>query len=284
LLTTLLASALITVTTIIGFRAINWLATLLVPLLLVICGLLLGATLSAEGEALAREPTITWGQGVSAIVGSIIIGAIIMPDITRFLRRPGGAVWVTSASYLVIQPSVMIIAALASLSLMSDDIIGLMVSVGLGIAAFAIVIASSWILNALNLYSAVLGLTASYDRLPATPTIVALGAIGVVAAILNILDSFLSFLFYLSVIFIPVAGVVAIDWLLLRRNRYAVTTVAAGQPTNVPGLVAWLTGALLALLADAGVLPSVTQIATVDAILVSAIIYWSLARVWKAKP
>ncbi len=274
---TVVASALITVTTIFGFKAINWLATLLVPVLILIVGRLLWVVLGTEGDAqpvVEASQSVSWGTGVSAIVGSIIVGAIIMPDITRFLRAPSRALVVTGVSYLLVQPAVMVIAVLAGLALAASDMIDMMVLVGLGSGAFVIVIASSWILNALNLYSAVLGLTASFPKLPATRSILCLGITGAIAGAANILDSFLTFLFYLSVVFIPVAGVIIVDCLHARSSAYRQTSVSDGQPTNLEGLIAWLAGAAIALAAAEGLLPSVTQIATLDAVLISASIYW----------
>ncbi|MGB1175765.1 MAG: purine-cytosine permease family protein [Luminiphilus sp.] len=280
LLVTIVASLLITVTTIIGFRAINLVSTLMIPVLaFVAIALLVTATSQTAPVVAASQGEMSLGDGISAIVGSIVIGSIIMPDITRFLRTSGGALLTSGTSYMIAQPFVMWVAASASMVLGTEDIISIMLTLGLGLGAFIIIIAGSWVLNALNLYSAVLGVTASFPRLSARTVTVVLGVIGVTAGLMNILDSFVTFLFYLSVVFIPVAGVIIVDHFIARPEVYQVIEVADNQPLNRWGLLTWFMGAAIALAASEGFIGSVTRVAALDAILTTAVLYWIAARI-----
>ena len=74
-------------------------------------------------------------------------------------------------------------------------------------------------------------------------TLLGEGAVGVIAALMNILDSFITFLFYLSVIFVPVAGVIIVDYLLIRTASYSVATLDKNRALNLKGFVAWTAGA-----------------------------------------
>jgi cytosine permease len=279
LLVTILASLLITVTTIIGFRAINLVSTLMIPVLaFVALALLVTATSQTAPVVAASQGEMSLGDGISAIVGSIVIGSIIMPDITRFLRTSGGALLTSGTSYMIAQPFVMWVAASAAMVLGTEDIISIMLTLGLGLGAFMIIIAGSWVLNALNLYSAVLGVTASFPTLSARTVTVVLGVIGVTAGLMNILDSFVTFLFYLSVVFIPVAGVIIVDHFIARPETYRVREVADNQSLNRWGLLAWFMGAAIALAASEGFIGSVTRVAALDAMLTAAVLYWIAAR------
>ena len=279
LLVTILASLLITVTTIIGFRAINLVSTLMIPVLaFVALALLVTAISQAAPVVAASQGEMSLGDGISAIVGSIVIGSIIMPDITRFLRTSGGALLTSGTSYMIAQPFVMWVAASAAMVLGTEDIISIMLTLGLGLGAFMIIIAGSWVLNALNLYSAVLGVTASFPTLSARTVTVVLGVIGVTAGLMNILDSFVTFLFYLSVVFIPVAGVIIVDHFIARPETYRVREVADNQSLNRWGLLAWFMGAAIALAASEGFIGSVTHVAALDAMLTAAVLYWIAAR------
>ena len=281
---TIAASVLITATTIIGFRAINLVSTLMIPVLVFVALALFFAAMGhAEHTVQSISGEMSLGDGISAIVGSIVIGAIIMPDITRFLRSWQGAVVTGTSSYLIAQPFVMWVAAAAALALGTQDIISIMLTLGLGLGAFIIIIAGSWVLNTLNLYSAVLGVTASFPALNARHVTIALGVIGVSAGLLNILDSFVTFLFYLSVVFIPVAGVIIIDHFVIRPDVYRVTGVEADRPVNRPALVAWLTGATIALAGSEGLIASLTSVAALDSAIASGVIYALLTRVWTVR-
>ena len=237
---TIIASLFITVTTIIGFRAINLVSMLMIPVLAFVAVALLLKTISHSVPVVTTSQVdLSLGDGISAIVGSVVIGSIIMPDITRFLRTSGGALLTSGTS---------------------------------------IIIAGSWVLNALNLYSAVLGVTASFPGLSARAVTVVLGVIGVTAGLLNILDSFVTFLLYLSIVFIPVAGVIIIDHFIARPEAYRINQVEDNQPLNRYGLLAWFTGAAIALAASEGFIGSVTSVAALDAILTAAVLYWIAAR------
>jgi len=279
LLVTIVASLLITVTTIIGFRAINLVSTLMIPVLaFVAMALLVTATSQTAPVVSASQGEMSLGDGISAIVGSIVIGSIIMPDITRFLRTSGGALLTSGTSYMIAQPFVMWVAASAAMVLGTEDIISIMLTLGLGLGAFIIIIAGSWVLNSLNLYSAVLGVTASFPHLSARNVTVVLGVIGVTAGLMNILDSFVTFLFYLSVVFIPVVGVIIVDHFIARPEAYRVTEVADNQPLNRWGLLTWFMGAAIALAASEDFIGSVTRVAALDAMLTTAVLYWIAAR------
>ena len=285
LLVTICASVLITVTTIIGFRAINFVSTLMIPVLMLVAVVFLAAVVGQGGsQSIMSQTQMSLGDGISSIVGSIVIGCIIMPDITRFLRSSNGALVTSGASYMVFQPFVMWVGASAAFALATDDITTIMLTLGLGLGAFAIIIAGSWVLNALNLYSAVLGVTASFPRVNARNTAILLGALGVTAGLMNILDSFVEFLFYLSIVFIPVAGVVIVDHFVVRQSHYSVDVVADNQPLNARGLFAWFTGAAVALAGSEGLIVSVTTVAAIDAMIVSALLYFVLAKALGPRP
>ncbi|MDJ0653644.1 MAG: cytosine permease [Xanthomonadales bacterium] len=273
----IVASVCMTVTTMIGFRAINLVSTLLVPVLAVVTFLLAKSALDAQSmsEILATENTATLsvGDGVSAIVGAIIVGAIILPDITRFSRHWSGAVYTAIIAYVIIQVAVMGAASFAGIVSGKTDILEIMLDVNLGFGAFAIVIIGSWVLNSLNLYSAVLSTKATIPRLNTVGLTIGLGAVGVIAAMMNILDQFVTFLFYLSVIFIPVAGVIVMDFLVIRPARYHADTLIGNRPFSGKGFAAWALGAVVALLASEGIIPALTTIAAIDAMAVSAVVY-----------
>lgn len=276
-----LASCCMTVTTIVGFRAINFLSTLLVPILAIVTFLFAMSALEqktfTEILAIEKAATISVGEGISAIVGAIIIGAIILPDITRFIRRWQGGIYTAVLAYMVVMVIVMAAASLAGSVSGEANVLDIMLEVNLGFGAFAIVIAGSWVLNSLNLYSTVLSTKATFPRLHTTGLTLALGAVGVFAALMNILDSFISFLFYLSVIFIPVAGVIMSDYLVIHPGRYRIESLEGNRVLNIKGFVAWAIGAAFAVLASEAVIPSPSKIAAIDAVILTGIVYMALA-------
>lgn len=158
----LVAGMLMTVTTLVGLRAINALSLVVVPVIALVCLLMLFDSVkhASVNELLAYAPPvgISFGDAVSAVVGGIIVGAVIMPDMTRFIERSSGAVWTAIFTFLVSGALVIIIGGLAGLATGRGEILEVMLAMGLGGGAFAIVLGGSWVLNALNLYSAALSI------------------------------------------------------------------------------------------------------------------------------
>lgn len=276
-----IASLCMTVTTLVGFKAINLLATAMVPILAIVTGLLIFTSLDTQSfsdfVSADKAASLSFGDGVSAVVGAIIIGAIILPDITRFARHWSGAIYTAFIAYVVVQLAVMCAAALAGGATGEIEILDVMLNMGLGIGAFVIVIAGSWVLNSLNLYSAVLSTKATFPKLGTVMLTLALGAIGIIAGVLNLLDYFVTFLFYLSIIFVPVAGVILVDYFLIRPDRYKIETLEENASFNLKGFATWAIGAVVSILMSEAIIPSLTGMAAMDAALLTGVLYLGLS-------
>jgi cytosine permease len=171
----------------------------------------------------------------------------------------------------------MIAGGLAADVLVNDDFLDVLIVMGLSWGAFVIVIAGSWVLNSLNLYSTSLSVEATFPKTENKLLIVGLGALGTIAAFMNILDYFLTFLFYLAIVFVPVAGVIAVDHFFARRSAYFEDLRTAERNVSPMALVAWAAGSVVALLGAESII-TVTGIAALDAALVSALSYAVLSR------
>ena len=273
------AGIIMTVTTVYGFRAINTLSALLIPVLIAVTAQLIVGSLTDQSlTEIMSTPSVnqlSFGDGVSAVVGAAIVGAVILPDITRFVRHWSGAIFVVLTSYLVIQFIVISAGGLSATSLGDDDLLNIMLTLGIGWAAFAIVIFGSWVLNSLNLYSAMLSVEATVPSLNNKLLIILIGSLGTLAAFMNILNNFLSFLFYLAVIFVPVSGVIIVDYLILRRSAYHEDRLLLEKKSRPKAIAAWALGASVALVGSWDWL-SITNIAALDAMIVAAVVYYLL--------
>jgi cytosine permease len=275
----LVAGLLMTLTTLVGLRAINALSVIIVPILGVVCLLMLWESLKhgSMSEILARAPLtgMSFGDTVSAVVGGVIVGAVIMPDTCRFIDRPHGAVWTSILTYFVSGVAVTAIGGVAALATGKVEILDLMLFMGLGAGAFAIVLGGSWILNALNLYSVTLSVGVAIPRSRRAITTLVGGLAGTLVSFLQILDHFLTFLFYLSIVFVPIASIIIVDYFLVRPKDYTGAAIQSVRSVEKAALIAWLAGACIAVLGSAGFL-RLSGIAAVDAMVVSAGLYGAL--------
>ncbi|MGB5331524.1 MAG: cytosine permease, partial [Woeseiaceae bacterium] len=275
------AGVVMTITTIYGFKAINTLSMLLVPVMMVVTAVLVTKALGIrpfdDTFAAVQVSQISFGHAISSVVGGVIVGAVIMPDITRFIRHWRGAMYTALLSYGLVQGIVMTSGGLASDVLTNDDFLDVLIVMGISWGAFVIVIAGSWVLNSLNLYSTSLSIEATFPKTENKLLIVALGALGTIAAFMNILDYFLTFLFYLAIVFVPVAGVIAVDHFFARPSAYFENLKVAERLISPMALIAWAAGSVVALLGAESII-TLTGIAALDAALVSALSYAILSR------
>ena len=283
----LIAGALMTFTTLYGFRAINVLSLVLVPVLAMVTVVLLHRSLGtvplADLLPARRWPGLSFGDAVSTVVGTVIVGAVILPDITRFVREWYGAALTAVLSYLIVNVLVMLAGGFAAVAVANADFLAIMIAMGIGIGAFAIVIFGSWVLNSLNLYSASLSSRASLPRVSQRTFVLVLGALGTLAAFADILDFFLDFLFYLAVVFVPVAGVIAVDYIVVRRTAYTATALRRIAPIEWRATASWAFGAAVALLGSVDIL-NISGIAAVDAMVVSALSCYLLGTLTRTVP
>jgi cytosine permease len=122
------------------------------------------------------------------------------------------------------------------------------------------------------LYSAVLSIGVAVPQSRREITTLVAGAAGTLVAFLQILDHFLTFLFYLSIVFVPIASIIIVDFFLLRPAAYTGAAINSIKAVETAALIAWAGGACVAVLGSVGVL-RLTGIAAVDAMLVSALAY-----------
>ena len=259
----------------------------LTPVLIAVTAQLIAGSLEvrpfSEIMSIQMGSEMPMGDGVSSVVGAVIVGAVILPDITRFIRHWSGAVYVVLIAYLLVNFIVTFAGAVAAIALEDSDLLNIMITLGIGGAAFAIVILGSWVLNSLNLYSTMLSVESTAPKLNNTILIIVLGGLGTVAAFFNILDYFLSFLFYLAIMFVPVAGVIMVDYLLLRPDAYHENRLTSQQDLRTDAVISWLLGASVALIGSWGWF-SLSKIAAIDAMLVSATAYFLLAKLRTNRP
>ena len=150
----LFGGLLMVVSTMFGFRLLNRLALVVVPLMVALMAVLLYLVFSDQPlSAIFEIPgtgTLTFNGGVAATVGGLILGAVLIPDVTRFARTAWDAAFASFLTFLVASTLVYVVAAMASLATGISDTLQIMVAVGLGTGAFALVVCSTWTANSIN--------------------------------------------------------------------------------------------------------------------------------------
>ena len=212
------------------------------------------------------------------MVGSFIVSVVLMPDFTRFSASQKDTTIASFLPFLGLSTFVYIASAFAGLAVMESDILKVMLALGLGWFAFALLILSSWVTNVVNLYSSALGLSAINPKWQEWKVIVVAGLLGTVVATFNLLNNFTDFLFGLSIIFVPVASIYVTDFFILRNKKpYQIKDLKSIDNLNVSALIAWFIGMAVTLFVNKGYI-TLTTIEVCDAILVTTPLYYFLSK------
>jgi cytosine permease len=164
------------------------------------------------------------------------------------------------------------VAALTALATGETDIMKLIVGFGFGVGALAMLILSIWTINALNLYSASLSLTATFPRFRQWTYTVVGGVVGTIIALLGIIDAFIPFLIFLGIIIPPIAAIYVIDGLATFRGMDPAESLVSIPALRWEAIGTWLVSVVVAVLAAYAGL-TLTTVPALDATIVAAIVY-----------
>lgn len=282
----IIGGLLMTLSTIYGFRTLDRLALVAVPLLGAILIAVCVAAVRQHGLVLqpAAVPPVpmSFGIALSALVGGNMLTVATMPDLARFVRTARGAAASMALSFPIAGPLLMVTAALPALATSETDIMKLIVNFGFGTPVLVIVILSTWTLNASNLYSAGLSLTATFPAVRQWMFIVVGGIIGTIFALLGIIDAFIPFLLFLGLIIPPIAAIYAIDSFTTFRDTDPEQSIRNLPAIRWHAVGVWIGSVAAALLASHQGL-TLTTVPTLDATIFAALAYLSLQRVRAAR-
>lgn len=281
----------VTVLVIFGFKLLSLTAKIAVPAFLIVVGFGVYKVLSDHSiiSLIGTPPpgqSLSIGVGATMVAGGFMIGAVITPDFSRFARSGKDVFWMTTIGTLVGELGVSMIAVLMSHAAKTNDVVSIMLQTSGWIGA-AVVVFSTVKINNLNLYSSSLGFTNIIDtifKVKVNRGIVTLviGLIGTLLSILGILDRFVDFLVFLGVMIPPIAGIMVIDYFVLKTYRKVLdeskengTLPAEPEKINPVTLIAWAAGFAAGYFMKFGI-PSI------NSLVISGIVYYFGVLILKA--
>lgn len=280
----------VTVLVIFGFKLLSITATITVPAFLVAVGFGVYYVLSDYSftDLLTAAPAgdvLTMGAAATMVAGGFIIGAVITPDFSRFAKSGKDVFWMATIGVLVGELGINMIAVLLALAARTNDIVNIMVQTAGWFGAFVVVLSTVKI-NNLNLYSSSLGFTNIFDslfnmKLNRGKVTLVIGVIGTLLSIIGILDHFVTFLVFLGVLVPPIAGIMVVEYFILKTNRKELDeTREKGELPEVGKLhpitiIAWIAGFAAGYTIEIGI-PSI------NSLLISAVVYYVGALLIKA--
>lgn len=277
-----LTGLFVTIIVVFGFKWLSWTAKIAVPGFFAVIGYGIFNVLSDHSlveliSSPAPGPTLSLGMAATMVAGTFMIGAVITPDISRFCHNGKDVFWMTFIGIIIGEFGVNLIAVLMAHAVGSKDVVDIILQTS-GWLGAAIVLFATIKINDFNLYSASLGITNVIDSIfkvkvnRGVATFI-IGIIGTTLSVMGILDKFESFLIFLGVWIPPIAGIMVVDYFILKNSRSVLdksrekgTLPERMKNVNLVALVAWLLGFLVGYFVEIGI-PSL------NSLVVSGIVY-----------
>jgi cytosine permease len=286
-LLSLIGGVLMTSTAVLGYRAIEKLSVIAIPLLFGLLAVSLQSVFDGQsfGELLAADRTagtMTVRFGASLVAGTFIVGAVVAPDVTRWARSARDAVLSVVFGGFVGSVVMLSIAVVLAMATGTGDAVEIFLRLGMGTSALLILILAQWTTNDNSLYSSALGFSVVFRAAPKWQLSVAAGLIGTALAASGLYGRFIPFLSALTVLITPLSGIFVAEYLVLRRRSRS-PRVGEGPAIVWRSFFAWVAAALIAFAAtpEAGGGPgwlNLTGLPGLDGFLVAAGLQYALGR------
>ncbi len=277
-----------------GIRWISRFATVFVPLFII--AVVVSAAIVLQDHSLVDlingpfpGPELGFGAAVTMVTGGFIAGAICTPDYGRYLKNGKQVFWMTLIGTFVGELGMNLIAVILAHATGTENVTDIMMATS-GILGVIIVVASTIKLNDINLYSSSLGLANLINavmnvKVNRNLMVWILGIVGTILSMIGIINYFQSFLTLLGVAIPPVAGIMVIDYYVLRRNRKDLedTRESGTLPTHVEKwnpvtLIVWV------LAFAVGEVSSIYSIGIpgLNSLIFAGVVYWIAMKAYAA--
>ena len=195
------------------------------------------------------DGSLAFWLAVDLVVAMPVSWLPLVADYNRFARRPGPAFWGTYAGYFVANVWFYALGALFVLTLNTTDLVPAIASLTGGWVALLLLLADETDNAFANIYSTAVSLQNIVPRARQRRLAVLIGAICFLVAVNVNVVQYESFLFLIGACFVPLFGILAADYFVVRRRLYQIPELyREGGPywyrtgVNWWALAAWVVG------------------------------------------
>ncbi|MEO9469563.1 cytosine permease [Parasphingorhabdus sp.] len=174
----------------------------------------------ALSETSATKSPLTMVQAINLVIGSWIVGAIVMPEYTRFAKKAWVAIAIPFVALIIAQWFLQIIGAMGGIVSGTYDFTTYMMAQGALIGGIGLIAMSFalWTTGDANLYLPAVQTSSTFKR-PTKAMTVICGVLGTILG-LGIYQSFIAWIDLLASIAPPIAGPLLIDYYLINKQKY----------------------------------------------------------------
>jgi len=193
------------------------------------------------GHPISADQAIGFWPGVDLAVAGVVSFAPLAADYSRHARSRGSAFWGAGLGYGLAAIAYYALGAfaVAHLGATSATMIDALVALPVGAVALLILLVDEVDEAFANIYSTTMSVQNLFGRLDRRWVAIGVGVVATVLSVVVPLGRYQSFLFLIGSVFVPLFAVAAVDFWLVSRGRWDVTSTARFRPAPV---LAWLLG------------------------------------------
>ncbi|WP_282165259.1 purine-cytosine permease family protein [Cellulophaga baltica] len=277
----IIMGAMITGTTLYGIKSLERLANFAVPVLtLFLCYVIYvsfdqGMSLTAVINFVPENPKMTLFEATSILVGSSILFPVMMADFSRFIYNDKQSM-IAVLGITIGFPVALLFSAIPSIQTGEVDIIKVMQELGLVIPAFVLLLISTWVGNASNLYSTVLTFSTIKTEWAFKKIVLIVSVFGIVFALLRFSEYLFDFLNFLGVLAPSISAIYIINFYWVKKQRYELDEIPEWQPK---ALISWVLSSIITVFTYLELF-QLTHAYFIDSFILGGLLYGLLN--WKA--
>ncbi len=264
-------------TTIFGFLGLQRLANAAVPLLMLgiiwVCFMAVGQNGGVDQLFSLSNGDLSLGLAVSAVVGGMVVGATIFPDLCRFAHNSRHSKIAAVTTYFVAVPIILLFTTIPSLVTGEGDLMLIMLKLGVGLPALIFLLFTAWTTNAGNLYSSSLAVETLTPQFARWKVTVVIGSVGTAVAVMGITDYLIPLLIILGVSIPPIAGIYIADFYCIKQQNYDFDNKKDQPLVCWAAFVAWILATMIGYLASRDFI-SLSTIPACDSVISAFLIYY----------
>jgi nucleobase:cation symporter-1, NCS1 family len=235
----ILAGAAATVMAIRPLGSVRMLRKIMVWLVLVASVYLFVQVLMQPRQSIPQESVLGFWPAVDLAIAGVISYAALAADYSRHSQTRKAAFWGASLGYGLAAVAYYALGVFAVLNLGAADVITALVTLPAGAIAIAILLVDEVDEVFANVYSTTMSVHNILPQVDRRIIAVLIGTTATLLAGIFDLGQYQSFLFLIGSVFVPLYAVAAVDFLVVCRQRWDVSTTARFRAAPV---IAWACG------------------------------------------
>ena len=229
-----------------GIKALEWLADVAVPVVIVFGVISIIKSLGAMGgltgmaAKVSNDGSFTFNSAVIACVGIYAQAAVMFtPDIMRFAKTKKAAFIIMLLSLMIANPFVLLIGGFGATATGFYDIAYILAAQGLLVGSFLALVLNMWSTMNGCIYTGTLAITSTV-KVDRWKLVLGFGVIAFILTWINLFNHFIGFISLLTGFIPPLAGIFLYDYLITYRKNYPEFSSTKFKAVNPASFIAWV--------------------------------------------